>query len=99
VLARPEPADLLVNCTSVGLGDADALPAGVDPRAYPLVVDLVYRPGGTRLVREAERAVDGLEVLVQQGARSFAIWTGDEPDLDRMRAAVGAPSTRGPACR
>ncbi len=92
VLDRPEPADLLVNCTSVGLDDPDALPP-VDPRAYALVVDLVYRPGGTRLVREAAataRTVDGLEVLVQQGARSFAIWTGAEPDLAVMRRAAGA---------
>ena len=93
VVATPGPADLLVNCTSVGLDDPDALPAGVDPRTYPLVVDLVYRAGRTRLVREAPRAVDGLEVLVQQGARSFTVWCGTEPDLDVMRAAAAASST------
>ena len=56
------------------------------------VVDLVYRPGGTALVRAArERGLpcaDGLEVLVQQGARSFAIWTGIDPPVDVMRAAA-----------
>ena len=88
-----EAADVLVNCTSVGLGDAEAMP--VDAEALDqvgAVVDLVYRPGGTALVRAARErglpAVDGLEILVQQGARSFAIWTGREAPLDAMRAAV-----------
>ena len=95
VAAAPEPADLLVNCTSVGLDDPAALPLdlAVLDRAGA-VVDLVYRPGGTALVRAArERGLpcaDGLEVLVQQGARSFAIWTGREPPIDVMRAAAGA---------
>ena len=56
------------------------------------VVDLVYREGATALVRAAQRrglpTADGLEVLVQQGARSFAIWTGRRPPLDVMRAAL-----------
>ncbi|TMM01994.1 MAG: shikimate dehydrogenase [Actinobacteria bacterium] len=93
VAAAPEPADLLVNCTSVGLDDPDALP--VDPRDLDrvgAVVDLVYRPGGTALVRAARArglpCADGLEVLVQQGARSFAIWTGIDPPVDVMRAAA-----------
>jgi shikimate dehydrogenase len=88
-----DAADVLVNCTSVGLDDSDALP--VDERVLDqvgAVVDLVYRPGGTRLVRAArERGLpctDGLEILVQQGARSFAIWTGREAPVDVMRAAV-----------
>jgi len=88
-----EAADVLVNCTSVGLDDGDAMP--VEPAALGevgAVVDLVYRPGGTALVRAArERGLpcaDGLEILVQQGARSFAIWTGREAPLDAMRAAV-----------
>jgi shikimate dehydrogenase len=92
----PEPADVLVNCTSVGLDDPDALPlpAGAldDVGA---VVDLVYRAGATALVRAArERGLpcaDGLEVLVQQGARSFTIWTGREAPVDAMRAAVAGP--------
>jgi shikimate dehydrogenase len=93
VAASPEPADLLVNCTSVGLDDAYALPldeGALD--AIGAVVDLVYRPGGTALARAAAARglpfADGLEVLVQQGARSFAIWTGREPPLDVMRAAA-----------
>jgi shikimate dehydrogenase len=90
-----EPADLLVNCTTVGLHDADAAPidlAALD--RYGTVVDLVYRPGGTALSREARRrglpSVDGLEILVHQGALSLEIWTGRTPPLDVMRAAARA---------
>ncbi|HEX2084902.1 MAG TPA: shikimate dehydrogenase [Solirubrobacteraceae bacterium] len=90
IVDTPEPAECLVNCTPIGLDDPDALPA--DPRGYATVVDLVYRDGGTRLVREAQsagaRTVDGLEILVRQGALSLEIWTGLEPPLDAMRLAA-----------
>ncbi len=88
---RPGPAELLVNATSVGLrpGDSlDGLPL-VDAR---VVVDLVYGAAQTPLARWAEergaRLVDGLEVLVRQGARSLEIWTGEDPPVDSMRRAV-----------
>jgi shikimate dehydrogenase len=95
---RPGPAELLVNATSVGLrpdDSLDALPL-VDAR---VVVDLVYGDPPTPLARWADergaRLIDGLEVLVRQGARSLALWTGREPPLDAMRRAVvqGASST------
>lgn len=98
---RPDPADLLVNATSVGLdpatGDEDALDElclrGLE--APPLVVDLVYRGSGiTPVAAWAEAAgaalVDGLEVLVRQGARSFELWTGRPAPLEVMRAAARA---------
>jgi shikimate dehydrogenase len=88
---RPGPAELLVNATSVGLrpGDSlDGLPL-VDAR---VVVDLVYGAAQTPFARWAEergaRLVDGLEVLVRQGARSLEIWIGEKPPLDSMRRAV-----------
>jgi shikimate dehydrogenase len=95
VAGEAPEADLLVNCTAVGLHDAGALPVSEAAlERVGAVVDLVYRPGGTALVRAArERGLpvaDGLEVLVQQGARSFEIWTGREPPLDAMRTAAGA---------
>jgi shikimate dehydrogenase len=56
------------------------------------VVDLVYGDEPTALVQAAGDAgatvVDGIEVLVQQGARSLRIWTGFEAPLDAMRAAA-----------
>lgn len=103
---RPIPADLLVNCTSVGLADGEfkELPLDADSLGtYVTVADLVYRAGGTGLVAEAQHrgctVVDGLEVLVRQGAMSFQSWTGLEAPLDVMRAAVarGAlPDTNDP---
>ena len=97
---EPERFEAVINTTSVGLdttlSDESALAAlGLEDRAAPsLVVDLVYRGGGapTPLQHWANQAnarfVDGLEVLVRQGARSFEIWTGKEPPLDVMREAA-----------
>jgi len=88
---RPGPAELLVNATSVGLRPSDSLDGLplVDAR---VVVDLVYGAAQTPLARWAEergaRLVDGLEVLVRQGARSLEIWIGEKPPLDSMRRAV-----------
>jgi shikimate dehydrogenase len=63
---------------------------GLDPP--PVVVDLVYAAGPTALCRWAERGgarvVEGLEVLVRQGARSLERWTGRRPPLDTMRIAA-----------
>jgi shikimate dehydrogenase len=94
-------ADLLVNTTSVGLHGEDpfkALPLGVDAMdGYPCLVDLVYGSGPTALVSAAQAAgatvVDGLEILVRQGARSFERWTGRPAPLDVLRAAArGEPA-------
>lgn len=95
---RRVPADLVVNSTSVGLepgtGEPSTLAAlgleGSEPP--PVLVDMVYGPEPTALCRWAERGgarvVDGLELLVHQGARSLAAWTGLEPPLEAMRAAA-----------
>jgi shikimate dehydrogenase len=91
------PADLLVNCTSVGLADPSStfkdLPLQADALGeYACVVDLVYRAGGTGLQREARRrgsrVIDGVEVLVHQGALSFERWTGRAAPLEVMRRAA-----------
>jgi shikimate dehydrogenase len=93
----PVPAEVLVNCTSVGLADPlttfKELPLNADAIGeYACVVDLVYRTGGTQLAREAQRrgsqVIDGLEILVQQGALSFEGWTGRAAPLDVMRQAA-----------
>jgi shikimate dehydrogenase len=97
-VATVEPGGLLVNCTAVGLE------AGEDPFAalplepgrmgdWDVVADLVYGEGETPLLRVAReagaRVVDGLEVLVRQGALSFERWTGVPAPLEAMRAAAG----------
>ena len=94
--ARSGGFDLVVNCTAVGMGDEDPfehLP--LDPnRLGPgvTVVDLVYAGTESRLMRAASErgatTVDGLEVLVRQGAQSLRIWTGLEPPLEVMRSAA-----------
>ncbi len=80
--------DLIVNATPV----RDELL--VRPEPGQTVVDLAYGPEETALVAAARAAgctvVDGREALVRQGAASFRAWTGLEPPVDVMRAAVGA---------
>ncbi|HEV3379203.1 MAG TPA: shikimate dehydrogenase [Thermoleophilaceae bacterium] len=84
-------ADVLVNATSLGLHGED-LPARLELEPVEVVVDLVYGPEPTALCRWAEQAgtrvVDGLEVLVRQGARSLEQWTGRPAPLDVMRRAA-----------
>ena len=95
---RPATCDLLVNATSVGLTprltEAETLEAlqldELDPQQ--IVVDLVYGDEPTALLgwaaRGGSRTVNGLEVLVRQGALSFERWTGLEAPIDAMRAAA-----------
>jgi shikimate dehydrogenase len=86
---RPEAAEIVVNTTSVGLHDG-TLP--LDGLPHPeLAVDLVYgsaTPFGEWARQGGSRLVDGLEILVRQGALSFTRWTGAEPPLEIMRAAA-----------
>lgn len=86
-----EASDILVNATSVGMGAKE--PAESLPLAPAgLVVDLVYGTEPTPLYRWAQaqglRVVDGLEMLVRQGALSFELWTSRAAPLDTMRAAA-----------
>jgi shikimate dehydrogenase len=88
--------ELLVQTTAVGLHGEDPfeeLPLNAACFAPgQVVVDLVYGQEPSRLLAVAEAAgaavVDGIEVLVQQGALSLQIWTGREAPLDVMRAAA-----------
>lgn len=83
-LRRPlAGADLLVNATSVGLSDpaADPLPAPCRLDERTVVLDMVYRPLRTALLRRAGEAgcgtVDGLWMLVYQALEQLRLWTGD----------------------
>jgi shikimate dehydrogenase len=100
VVSEPEAGgyELIVNSTSVGLRGEDPfdeLPLTRDWFGYSqTVVDLVYGHGESRLLAVAGEAgasiVDGLEVLVRQGAAAFRIWTGVDPPIDVMRDAARA---------
>lgn len=90
--------DLVVNATSLGM-HADAPPPELPLRGLrpgQAVVDVVYRPGGTAWLAAAAargaRTVDGLGMLLHQGAAAFAQWTGAEPPLAAMRRALEAPA-------
>jgi shikimate dehydrogenase len=88
--------ELIINATAVGLGGEspfDELPLRPDGFGPgQTLVDMVYADAPTELLRAASGAgatvVDGIEVLVRQGAHSLRIWTGREASLDAMRAAA-----------
>ncbi len=81
-------ADVVLQATSVGLDapEDSPLPPGCVLHDELTVMDMVYRPLRTRLLRDAEQAgartVDGLWMLIFQGLGQLRLWTG---------AQVGAP--------
>jgi shikimate dehydrogenase len=97
---QPDQRDyeLIVNTTAVGLAGEDPfaeLPLDAEAfTANQTVVDMVYGGEPTALLRVAAAAgatvVDGIEILVQQGALSLEIWTDRPAPLETMRAAARA---------
>lgn len=87
---------LIVNATSLGMGSDDVPPElplqGIG--AEHVVNDLVYRPGGTpwllAAAAQGARTVDGLGMLLHQGAAAFELWTGVAPSVVAMREALHA---------
>ena len=94
-------ADILINATSVGMyPDVNQTLVKAELMHPRLVVnDIVYEPLDTRLLREARKAgaqtLDGLGMLVRQGAASFEIWTGRKAPIDIMEATVRKELERG----
>lgn len=90
----PEGTHLLVNATSIGLGDDHArVPLNVSTLAPPTIVaDVIFNPPATRLLRDAAArgcpTLDGLGMLVNQAVIGFQIWTGLPPDPKVMREAL-----------
>ena len=86
---------LIVNTTPLGMSpnvEGSVWPDGVPIPAGSFVYDLVYNPVETRFMRQATaagcRTSNGLGMLLRQGAASFALWTGLEPDLAIMKEAL-----------
>ncbi len=85
-------ADIIINCTSVGMreGDARLLEAGL-LQSQQAVFDIVYNRE-TELLKDARAAgavaVDGVMMLVYQGAKALEIWTGKKAPVDVMERAV-----------
>jgi shikimate dehydrogenase len=87
-----EDADIVVNATPIGTRD-DEIPVSPEGlRREATVIDLVYRRGETAWVRLARqrglRAVDGLPMLIEQGALAFERWFGLPAPRDVMLASV-----------
>lgn len=87
--------DILVQATTLGLAPRDPQPVSLADAPQPLViVDAVYAPAGTPLVRDAQarglRAADGRGLLVHQGAAAFTLWTGLPAPVEIMRRAFEA---------
>jgi len=87
-------ADILVNSTTLGMQPDTGSTIATADQMHPdlMVFDIVYNPLETRLLREAKAAgaatVNGVMMLVHQGAEAFRIWNAVEPPIDVMRKAV-----------
>ncbi len=88
-------APLIINSTPLGMTPNQTTTPWRSDLPFPteaIVYDLVYNPRQTRFMQQAEaagcRAINGLGMLVQQGAKAFALWTGIEPDTAAMAAAI-----------
>jgi len=86
---------LIINATSVGMepnDDKSPLPASAPFHSGQIVFDLIYTPLQTTLLKFAAAkgaiTINGLEMLVQQGARSFEMFTGKQMPVDTVRKAV-----------
>lgn len=90
--AALEGADLLINATPIGTGSDDSPVTASLLRPDLAVLDLVYRPSPTRLVREARAAGavarGGAGMLLRQAAASFELWTGQPAPIDVMLDAL-----------
>jgi len=84
-------ADVLVNATSAGMSPNDEeSPVPKEILAEEMtVMDIVYKPLRTKLLREAEergcQTIDGLEMLARQGAAQIEIWTGKKPEIEEIK--------------
>lgn len=97
-LLRSERFDLAINATPVGSAADDPLPMPLDHVRLGAVLDLVYRRGDTRWVREAREhgmpAADGSGVLLAQARAAWERWWGSAPPLGVMASAMEAAGGR-----
>ena len=87
--------DLLINCTPIGMNGHSVTESPVRNNIIHggmVVMDLVYNPRITTLLRDAEqvgaKTIDGTGMLVHQGAAALEIWVGKKPPIEIMRNAV-----------
>jgi shikimate dehydrogenase len=89
-----DSADLIVNCTPLGMWpnmNDSAWPANLRFPRQAVLYDTIYRPTETKLMQQARaagaRVYGGLGMLVYQGATAFEAWTGRKAPIDVMRKA------------
>ncbi|WP_456419122.1 shikimate dehydrogenase [Methanocaldococcus infernus] len=90
-----ENVDIVINATPVGMyPNVNEKPIVSKERLRKdmIVMDLVYNPLETTLLKEAKKVgaktIDGLGMLIYQGAEAFKIWTGVEPNIEVMRESI-----------
>lgn len=85
-------ADILINCSSVGMNSGKTLVPKECLKKDLVVFDIVYTPIKTRLIKDAEivgcKVVLGYKMLIYQGAESFKIWTKKKPNISVMSDIV-----------
>jgi shikimate dehydrogenase len=88
------PAAILVNATPVGMvPDINGIPITPDLLSrFEVVMDIVYQPLTTRLLKEAQArgcaTIDGLQMLIHQATAQFELWTGQEAPVEVMARAA-----------
>ncbi len=87
--------DIIINATPIGMYpnvDVEPIVKAENMREDMVVMDLVYNPLETVLLKEAKKVnaktINGLGMLIYQGAVAFKIWTGIEPNIDVMKNAI-----------
>lgn len=86
--------DILINCTPIGMHpDVDEIPYPASQlRRNWIVLDAVYNPEQTLLVKEARqkgcKVVTGVDLFIRQAALQFKIFTEQDPPLEAMRGAL-----------
>jgi 3-dehydroquinate dehydratase / shikimate dehydrogenase len=89
---RAEKFDAIVNCTPVGMHPGGGSPLKAKELNARVVMDLIYRPRKTELLKMAERrgsaVISGVEMFLAQGAAQWEIWTGRRAPTQVMRRAV-----------
>lgn len=89
--AIPEGIDIIVNATSIGLGNGN-MPLDIDVQSLKpshIVADVIVDPPDTRFLRDARsrdcKVIDGLGMLINQGVIGVKYWTGIDADPKVMR--------------
>lgn len=91
-------ADLVVNTTPIGMKNTsmDEMPISYEAlnsiKSNAIVYDVIYNPMQTTLLKNAEqrglKTINGLDMLIYQGAKAMEIWTGKYPDIKDMKIAA-----------